>query len=50
MGNTRTNEDGFRGEYPGPLDWDLIEAGLRASERGVDGGDDPGPECDNLDP
>jgi hypothetical protein len=28
MGNTRTNDDGFKGEYPKPLNWDRIEQEL----------------------
>lgn len=29
MGNTRTNQDGFKGEYPAPLDWGRIEQEIR---------------------
>ncbi len=33
MGNTRTNNDGYKGEYPKPLDWDRIttELGTKTS-------------------
>lgn len=29
MGNTRTNDDGFKGEYPAPLNWGRIEQKIR---------------------
>lgn len=34
MGWGRSNEEGFRGQYPAPLDWDAIEQELLAKAAG----------------